>query len=243
MRVKTSVHQIFITGGTGYMGRHLIPGLLKRGHEVKALVRKGSEKKLPQNCPFALGDALEKESYAQHVPPADTFVQLLGVPSPNPTKANQFRAVDFASVQAAVHNAKEANIEHFVYVSVAHPAPVMKAYIKIRMECEEIICSSGMNVTILRPFYVLGPGHRWPYILLPMFWVFERLPLTRDTAQRLGLVPLKQMISALLWAIENPCRGIRILEAPQIRKSNFEDEDKDFSNPLQSETTKGIRYE
>jgi len=45
----------------------------------------------------------------------------------------------------------------------------MKAYIAVREECEEIIQESGLNATILRPWYVLGPGHRWPYMLLPMY--------------------------------------------------------------------------
>jgi uncharacterized protein YbjT (DUF2867 family) len=59
--------------------------------------------------------------------------------------------------------AAEANrFQHFVYVSVAHPAPAMKAYIEVRSRCEEIIRASGLNTTILRPWYVLGPGHYWP---------------------------------------------------------------------------------
>ncbi len=213
--------KVFITGGTGYMGRNLIPELLKRGHEVRALVRPGSEQKLPAGCPFVFGDALNAASYAQHVPPADTFVQLVGTPNPSPRKAKEFRAVDFASGLAAVAAAREAGIQHFVYVSVAHPAPVMKVYIQPRVECEEAIRATGLNATILRPWYVLGPGHRWPYLLLPMYWVFERLPATRDSARRLGLVTLKQMISALVGAIENPCRGIRVLEVPQIRQSTL----------------------
>ena len=51
-------HQVFITGGTGYMGRRLIVDLLARRHLVRALVRPGSEGKLPPGCPAVLGDAL-----------------------------------------------------------------------------------------------------------------------------------------------------------------------------------------
>jgi len=38
---------VFITGGTGYMGKRLIKRLLERKYQVKALVRKGSEGKIP----------------------------------------------------------------------------------------------------------------------------------------------------------------------------------------------------
>jgi uncharacterized protein YbjT (DUF2867 family) len=120
------------------------------------------------------------------VRPADTFVQLVGVSHPNPAKAAEFCAVDLVTARATVSAAVDASIQHFVYVSVAQPAPVMKAYVAVRGECEEFIRASGLNATILRPWYVLGPGRRWPYLLGPMYWLSEQLPATRETAERLG---------------------------------------------------------
>ena len=70
----------------------------------------------------------------------------------------------------------------------------------------------------LRPWYVLGPEHRWPYALLPVYWLLERIPGTRDGARRLGLVSLAQMIRALVYAIEKPVHGIRVLGVPEMRK-------------------------
>ncbi len=49
------------------MGRKLIPRLLERGHEVRALVRPGSEKKLPAGCTPVLGDALDGASYKSQI--------------------------------------------------------------------------------------------------------------------------------------------------------------------------------
>lgn len=208
---------MFVTGGTGYLGRPLISQLLKLDHEVHALVRSGSERKLPAGCKSVFGSALDGNSYAGEIRPADTFVQLVGVSHPNPSKAAGFRSVDLASVAVAVRAAAVAGVHHFIYVSVAQPAPVMKAYIEVRTECEALIRESGMNATILRPWYVLGPGHRWPYAILPLYWVMELLPATRDSARRLGLVTLDEMTGALVHAVENPRRGVRILEVPEIR--------------------------
>jgi uncharacterized protein YbjT (DUF2867 family) len=217
MRVEK--RSVFVTGGTGYLGRPLISTLTQRGHEVRALTRPGSQAKLPAGCQAVLGDALDGNSYREHVPPADTFVQLVGVSHPNPTKAAQFRSVDLASATGAIKSAVDAGVQHFVYLSVAHPAPMMKAYIEVRTECETLIRESRMNATILRPWYILGPEHRWPYALLPMYWLMELLPSTRAGARRLGLVTLEQMIRALVHAVENPGRGVRIVEVPEIRDS------------------------
>ncbi len=211
--------RIFITGGTGYLGRRLIPELLKRGHEVRALVRPGSESKLPEGCVAVAGNALDKESFARQIQPAETFVQLVGVPRPSPAKAKQFREIDLVSIRASVPAAVEAGIKHFVYLSVAQPAPIMKAYQEVRAEGERLIRESELKATILRPWYVLGPGHRWPYLLLPVYKVMELFPSTRESAQRLGLVTLAQMNAALLDAIETDTDATRIYDVPQIRQA------------------------
>ena len=211
--------KIFIAGGTGYIGKRLIPELLKRSHELTALARSGSELKVPNGCRIVTGDPLDRATFIDHISPADTFIQLVGVPHPSPTKATEFRAIDLVSARESVAAAKATAIEHFIYVSVAHPAPVMKAYIEVRSQGEEMINRSGINATILRPWYVLGPGHRWPYALLPFYWMLERIPATRETALRLGLVTLDQMIAALVGAVETPREGIRILDVPRIREA------------------------
>jgi uncharacterized protein YbjT (DUF2867 family) len=208
---------VFVTGGTGYMGSRLIPLLMQRGHDVKALVRDGSQKKLPGGVAFVTGDALKTDSYTEQVRGADTFVHLIGVPHPSPAKAKEFREIDFVSTQVAVRAARGAGIRHFIYLSVAHPAPVMRAFIEVRAQSETMIRASGIPATFLRPWYVLGPGHRWPYALIPVYWLLERLPSTKESAQRLGLIHLLQMINALVWAVENPAQDIRILGVPEMR--------------------------
>jgi uncharacterized protein YbjT (DUF2867 family) len=164
-----------------------------------------------------VGNALDKDSYQQKIGYADTFVHLVGTSHPSPKKRELFPKVDLVSIHTAVSAANYAGIKHFIYVSVAHPAPVMKDYIQARMEGEALIRKSNMNATILRPWYILGPKRYWPYVLRPAYWFLERLPWTRNYAQRLGLVTIKQMIKALVAAIENPSQGVRILGVPQMR--------------------------
>ena len=200
------------------MGQRLIPRLLQRGHEVRALVRPGSEIKLQLGCRAVVGNALDASSYTQQVAPCDTFVQLVGVAHPSPAKAAEFRRIDLPAGLGAVAAAKAGGIRHFVYVSVAHPAPMMHAYIAVRRECEAAIETAGLNATVLRPWYVLGPGHRWPYLLLPLYKVAEWAPATQEGARRLGLVTLEQMLAALTCAVENPVTGIRVVDVPEIRK-------------------------
>jgi len=125
--------------------------------------------------------------------------------------------VDLASVNASVEAALQAGIKHFVYVSVAQPAPVMQACIQVRAECEAVISRSGMNATFARPWYVLGPGHWWPVVLIPFYRLLGKMPGKRETAVRLGLVTIHEMAAALVWAVENPPSGVRTISVAELR--------------------------
>jgi uncharacterized protein YbjT (DUF2867 family) len=140
----------------------------------------------------------------------------VGTPHPNPSKAAEFQRVDLGSIRATVAAAQRAGVAHLVYVSVAHPAPVMHAYIAARTEGEALVTASGIPATILRPWYVLGPGHYWPYLLVPIYALLRMLPSTRAGAIRLGLVTRAAMVAALVQAVETPPSGIRIVEVPGI---------------------------
>ena len=167
------------------------------------------------------GDPFSTDQLAAVLSPGDTLVHLIGTPRPSPAKAQQFLDVDLASIRAAAAAAQQARIGHIVYVSVAHPAPVMKAYIDARTQGEALVRETGIPATILRPWYVLGPGHWWPYALLPFYKLFEKIPSKRESALRLGLVTHEQMITALMRAIEDGPAGAGVREVPAIRSARL----------------------
>ncbi len=217
--LDTRPHDVFVTGGSGYIGRALIPALLGRMHRVRALARRGSEGKLPGSVDAILGDALDAATYRDDVTPADTFVHLVGTPHPAPWKGRQFREVDLVSIRAAVDAAVHGRVSHFIYLSVAHPAPIMRDYIAVREEGEALVRSAAMRATIVRPWYVLGPGHYWPFALAPVYGVLERIRPTREMATRLGLVTLDEMVRTLVHAAEHPPADVRIVEVPEISRA------------------------
>jgi uncharacterized protein YbjT (DUF2867 family) len=209
---------LFITGGTGYVGSRLIPRLLERGHEVRVLARKGSTGKLPPGCRIIDGNPLDSRTFAKQVTGASTFVQLVGVAKPAPWKGAAFRAVDLVSARASLEAAMSAAVRHFVYVSAAHPAPIMKAYIAVRTTFESEIRAAGVPATFIRPWYILGPGHWWPVLLEPIYKLMKFIPATKKAAQRLGLVTIDEMLAVLAWAVEHPSEGVRIIDVPEIRR-------------------------
>jgi uncharacterized protein YbjT (DUF2867 family) len=211
--------RVFITGGTGYVGRRLVRALLELGHDVRVLTRPGSATRVPPGASAVVGDALDASSFQHQLRAGDTLVHLVGTPHPSPAKAAEFRKVDLPSILASVTAARHAGAAHVVYVSVAQPAPIMRAYIAVRAEGEAALAASGLAATVLRPWYVLGPGHWWPLALVPLYALARLLPATRSGAERLGLVRLDQMVSALVRAVEQPPAPGRIalVDVPGIR--------------------------
>lgn len=208
---------VFLTGATGYIGSHLIPELLRRGHAVRGLVRPSSASRLARGSQPILGDALNASTYKHLLGPSDTFIHLVGVAHPSPSKAAEFASIDLVSIREATRAIEHSSIRHIIYLSVAQPAPAMKAYVAVRAEGERLIRERGVPATFVRPWYVLGPGHRWPYALLPAYWIWGAFPSQRDTARRLYPVKLPQVVRAIADAVENPPSEVRVIDAPEMR--------------------------
>ena len=199
------------------MGSRLVPALRARGHRVYTLVRPGSEARAPNGAISVVGNVLSRDSIAAAMPRGAVVVHLVGTPRPSPAKAAQFEALDFPAARECIAAAETMSARRFVYVSVAHPAPVMHAYIDVRIRVEQLLRESALPYTILRPWYVLGPGHRWPYLLVPMYWLLRALPKSRDGARRLGLVTIRQMLRALVAAVEDDDPTSEVLDVKAIR--------------------------
>jgi nucleoside-diphosphate-sugar epimerase len=99
----------------------------------------------------------------------------------------------------------------------------MQAYLWVRALGESMIHEAELTATIVRPWYVLGPGRRWPKAILPLCKLAEALPATRPTAERLGLVTLEQFIKAMVGAAENPPQAgrQRIVDVPAIKSARL----------------------
>jgi uncharacterized protein YbjT (DUF2867 family) len=216
--------KVAITGATGYMGRTLTAKLIARGHEVRALIRPGSKHRVVAGAEPRTLDLFNVAELARGLWDRDTVVHLVGTAHPNPRKAREFLRVDLSSARACIAAAARGGLSHFVYVSVAQPAPVMQAYVAARMDAERELFKSGLTATILRPWYVLGPGHRWPQLLTPLYACAGIIPGLRAGARRLGLVTLAQMTDALVQAVERPPNegARRVLEVPQIRRGSIQ---------------------
>jgi uncharacterized protein YbjT (DUF2867 family) len=211
---------IFITGGTGYIGSRLIKVLLQTGrYRVRALVRKGSEHKLPPGCEVITGNALDAATYTAAVSGTAIFIHLVGVARPSPAKKAAFETIDLVSVQQAARVVRDNQVHHVIYLSVSqYPGRIMKEYREVRATGEALLKATGARCSFIRPWYVVGPGHWWPLLFTPLYALTRLIPATREQSRQQGLVTIHQMIRTLCYAIDHsPENDVSMYNVPDIK--------------------------
>ena len=195
--------------------------MLLLNYQVIALVRKGSEHKLPSGAEPIVGNPFDARSFVGNVPVGSIYFQLLGVPHPSPKKANLFKEIDLQSVRTSADAASHAGVSHFIYVSVAQsPSKIMRTYQAVRKQGEEYCIQKDLTCTFIRPWYVLGPGRWWPVLLLPVYGLAEIIPGLRPKARSKALVTIRQMLRALVNAVEEKPASSSIIEIKGIRSAH-----------------------
>lgn len=141
-----------VTGGTGFVGGHLIDLAVREGHGIRALTRRPQP---PRTGVAWIAGALDTPaSLATLVAGADTVVHVAGVVNA-PDRAG-FAAGNVAGTEAMV--AASAG-RRFVHVSsLAAREPALSNYGWSKAESERVVAASGLRATIVRPPAVYGPG-------------------------------------------------------------------------------------
>jgi len=136
---------ILVTGATGTVGRQVVEQLVKRGADVRALVRDPAKASFPAGVAVVKGDLLDIDSLRSAFTGVTTLFLLNGVV-----------ADEFTQALIALNVAREAGIERIVYLSVIHS----DLYVNVphfagKFGVERMIEQMGFNATILRPAYFI----------------------------------------------------------------------------------------
>ncbi|MYN39483.1 NmrA family NAD(P)-binding protein [Duganella sp. FT109W] len=136
---------ILVTGATGKVGTKVIEQLVKRGADVRALVRNPASSSFPAGVAVAQGDLLDPDSLRGALSGVSTLF-LLNAVAPD----------EFTQALIALNVAKEAGVRHVVYLSVIHS----DLYVNVphfagKYGVERMIEQMGFSATILRPAYFM----------------------------------------------------------------------------------------
>ncbi|MBY4947808.1 NmrA/HSCARG family protein [Cupriavidus respiraculi] len=137
---------ILVTGATGTVGGQVVEQLVKRGADVRALVRDPAKADFPAGVTVVQSDLLDVDSLRGAFAGVSTLF-LLNAVVPD----------EFTQALIALNVAREAGIERIVYVSVIHSDRYVNVpHFAGKFGVERMIEQMGLNATILRPAYFIG---------------------------------------------------------------------------------------
>ena len=197
-----------ITGGTGFVGRHLLRLALDSGYDVRALTRGW---KPPEDDIAWIDGALDRpDSLAKLASRSDAVIHVAGLI--NGPKA-AFEAVNVTGTATMIDGARKAGVRRFIHISsLAAREPQLSDYGRSKARSERLVAASGLDWTIIRPPTIYGPGDR------------ETLELFK--LARRGFVPLPPTGSFSVIHVEDLCRLIlAVIDEPDTHSELYEPDD------------------
>lgn len=153
-----------VTGGSGFVGRHLIRQAVGAGFEVRAVVRSEASALLVKSLgaqPAPLGD-FEPAALATALAGVSALAHLAQIGAERGDAT--YRAVNVEGTSAMVRAATEAGVGRIVFFSGLGVARygmnprTTSAYFLSKLEAEVEIYRSDLEAAVFRPSYILGPG-------------------------------------------------------------------------------------
>jgi nucleoside-diphosphate-sugar epimerase len=174
--------RLAITGGTGFVGSHLIEAALAAGHDVKALTRRPQEAR--DRLDWVSGSLEDRGALKRLVDEADAVIHVAGVINA-PDEAG-FEHGNVAGTLAMLAAATAGGVRRFIHVSsLAAREPKLSLYGASKARAEELVESSGLDWAVVRPPAVYGPGDK------------ETLELFKMAKRGVVLLPPKGRVSLI----------------------------------------------
>jgi uncharacterized protein YbjT (DUF2867 family) len=208
-RKAQKIRTLAVTGGTGFVGTHLLRLALAEGYDLRALTRGW---KPPEEAIAWVDGALDRpETLVKLCSGADAVIHIAGLINAH-TRA-QFETVNVGGTAAMIDAARKAGVRRFIHISsLAAREPQLSAYGWSKARSERLVAASGLDWTIVRPPAIYGPGDRETFELFKM--------------ARRGLVPLPSRGRFSIIHVEDLCRLILAsLDDPESRAETWEPDD------------------
>jgi NADH dehydrogenase len=205
---------ILVTGGSGFVGGHVVHELRGRDLPVRCLVRDpGKASKLAGwGCDLVQGDMTDPESLRRAVPGADTVVHLVAI---RQGQERDFQRVMVDGTRYLIAAAKEADVRRFVHMSALGTSEETKdlvPYYGAKWDTEQLVRGSGIPYVVFRPSFVFGPDGG----ILPTFVKLARLspvtPIIGSGRQRIQPIWADDVAAYFAEAVERDDVTGRVFE-------------------------------
>lgn len=197
--------KVFLTGGTGFVGKEIMRQLVATGHTVRALIREGSEGKLAllENVEVRPGDVTDAASLVDALAGCDAVLHLVGIIREFPGRGVTFKKIHVDGVENLVSAAAEQGVQRFLHMSSNGTREYGSTdYHRTKWQGEERVRDSQLDWTIFRPSLIFGPGSEFVNILATLIRRMPVVPVIGDGKYRMQPVAVEQVAESFVKALE-----------------------------------------
>ncbi len=196
--------KIFIAGGTGFVGGHLVEELLKRGHELQ-LLSHGDEVTEREGVSLIAGDVTEPEGYRQAMRECDAVINLVGIIREFPDRDVTFEKLHVQAAESMVSASQRAGVLRYIQMSaLGTRVDAVSAYHRTKWRAEEIVRGSGLAWTIFRPSLIFGPKDAFVNMLASNLQLAPFMPTMGDGNYRLQPIHGRDVARCFADSLETP---------------------------------------
>jgi NADH dehydrogenase len=200
--------KVLVTGGTGFVGPHVVRAIQDAGHDVRALVRKGS---LP-GAERVEGDMTDAESLRRAVQGVGAVVHLVAI---RQGREEQFQRIMVDGTRDLLAAAREAGVGRFVHMSALGTSEETKdlvPYYRAKWLQEGLVRDSGVEHVLFRPSFVFGRDGG----ILPTFRTLAKVapvtPIAGSGKQRIQPIWVDDVAAYFAHALGKPAATNRTFE-------------------------------
>jgi len=199
--------KVFVTGGTGFVGKEVLRQLLAAGHEVRALVRPGSEGKLVERGGIEIchGDATDPAALAGTLTGCDAVIHLVGIIREFPAKGITFERLHVEATGNLLAAASAQGVRRYLHMSSNGTGPAATiAYHRTKWQGESAVRETDLDWTIFRPSLIFGKGGEFVTMLADLIRKMPVVPVIGDGQYRMQPVAVAQVAESFVRALTLP---------------------------------------
>lgn len=197
--------RIFVTGGTGFVGSHLIRHLVRAGHHVRCLARSPQTKSSTASIEYHPGDTSDLTSLESGVANCDAVIHLVGIIREFPRRHITFERLHVEATRNVIAATHQAGIGRYLHMSANGVSETADSgYLSTKWRAEQLVRSSELDWTIFRPSLIYGPGGDFTHMLSQQVRLLPAIPIIGDGRYRLSPVCVDDVARGYVNALTTP---------------------------------------
>jgi uncharacterized protein YbjT (DUF2867 family) len=205
--------RIFVTGGTGFVGREIVRQLHGVGHKVRCLVRDAERAKqlLPLTVELHPGDLTDPDSFKAGLKECQAVIHLVGIIVEKGQAT--FEQIHLQGTSDLLRAASGAGVRRFIQMSALGSRPDAKSrYHRTKYQAEQAVIQSGLDWTIFRPSVIFGPGDQFANLIARIIKSAPVIPIIGPGESRIQPISVRNVASCFALAVGDPSTYRKIYE-------------------------------